>query len=161
MTRKLTLKQKEFIKQTIATNNPAEAARRAYNIGSKGGSKTKQQANETASSIVTENLRKPAIRKELQGILNGIDDRVLNQKLQQLLTGRKEVVAGGKVIEIVDNTALSDGLDKVFKLKGSYAPDKQVNLNITAQLTDTELSEELRRITDRLQAPTSDDNSKG
>ena len=68
-TRKLTLKEKAFIKETIATRNPSEAARRVYNIGSKGGSKTKKQAQMTAGAIAHENLNKPKIRKSINDYL--------------------------------------------------------------------------------------------
>ena len=65
----MTLKQKAFIKETIATGNPTEAVRRVYNIGSKGGSKTKEQARKTATAIGLENLAKPSIREKIEKYL--------------------------------------------------------------------------------------------
>ena len=64
--KKLTLKEQRFITAYIQTGNGAEAVRRAgYQIGSKGGSKTTQQANETIAMIAKENLRKPTIRQAI------------------------------------------------------------------------------------------------
>lgn len=84
--RKLTLKEQRFIKHYIETGNGAEAVRRAgYQLGSKNGSKTLVDAQETASSIATENLRKPSIAQAInkaiikeritpEYVLKGIDD---------------------------------------------------------------------------------------
>jgi len=65
----MTLKEKAFIKETIATRNPTEAVRRVYNLGSKGGSKTRKQAHKTAASIASENLAKPDIREKIEQYL--------------------------------------------------------------------------------------------
>ena len=71
----MTLKDKAFIKETIRTKNPKKGADFAYNIGSKGGSKTKKQRDNTASVIAYENLRKPHIKKKLEDYLP--DDLIL------------------------------------------------------------------------------------
>ena len=63
-----TIKQKEFVAQTIKTSNPTEAVRRVYDIGSRGG-----LCKNTASSIASENLRKPEIVNELGRALKTVD----------------------------------------------------------------------------------------
>lgn len=72
MGQKLTLKEEAFCEQTAITKNPTEAVRRVYNLGSKGGSKTKEQEQETSSSIATEKMRKPAIREKIEQLLKGL-----------------------------------------------------------------------------------------
>ena len=53
--RKLTLKQRAFIKETIETRNPTEAARRVYNIGSKGGKTDKNSIANTSLKDMLKN----------------------------------------------------------------------------------------------------------
>lgn len=84
--RKLTLKEQRFIKHYLETGNGAEAVRRAgYQLGSKNGSKTHENALQTASTIGKENLQKhhiaQAINKAIvkeritpEYVLKGIDD---------------------------------------------------------------------------------------
>lgn len=65
----MTLKEKAFIKETIATKNPTEAVRRVYDLGSKGGSKTKRQEQRTASAMAHENLSKLSIKQKIDKYL--------------------------------------------------------------------------------------------
>ena len=67
--RKLTLKQRAFIKETIETRNPTEAARRVYNIGSKGGKTDKNSIANTSHAIASENLQKPTIKEKIEKYL--------------------------------------------------------------------------------------------
>jgi len=73
--RKLTLKQKQFIKKTAITLNPTEAVRSVYNLGSKNGSKTKKKLEQVARSIASENLTKPNIKEALKIALKDIDPK--------------------------------------------------------------------------------------
>jgi hypothetical protein len=57
--RGLTIKQREWVRHTVATRNPTEAAFRVYEV--------KDRHN--ASVIATENLRKPYLREHLYGML--------------------------------------------------------------------------------------------
>ena len=67
--RKLTLKERAFIKETIATRNPTEAIRRVYNIGSKGGSKTKRQEQRTSSAMASKKLSNVSIKEKIEKYL--------------------------------------------------------------------------------------------
>jgi hypothetical protein len=49
--RKKTVKEQNFLKNLFKTGNKRKAAKKAYNIGSQGGSKTKKQADNTADRI--------------------------------------------------------------------------------------------------------------
>jgi hypothetical protein len=51
MKRKKTAKESAFLKNLFKTGNKTEAAEKAYNIGSKGGSKTPKQRKRTANAI--------------------------------------------------------------------------------------------------------------
>ena len=86
--RKLTLRQKGFIEDVIKTKNPTEAARRNYNLGSKGGSKTKKALDYTANAIATENLRKPLIVRELEKV--GLTRKFLSEELSENMRLSKE-----------------------------------------------------------------------
>lgn len=117
MNKKLTLKEKAFIKETIATKNPTEAARRVYNLGGKGGSKTKKQENWTASAIGRENLSKPRIKKKIEEylpddlIFGSLEEDIKNKpsyrrgelelaaKLRGLLSDKIDITSKGKTIE--------------------------------------------------------------
>ena len=66
----MTIKQENWIFETINTLNPTEAVRRSYDLGSKGGSKTLKQRDNTASAIASENMNKPYLLEEIR---NGIE----------------------------------------------------------------------------------------
>ena len=78
---KLTTKQKKFIKEAVETGNGTLAAKKAYSIGSKGGSKTPEQVESTAASIASENLRKPNVISAMDQLLEKLnftkDDRII------------------------------------------------------------------------------------
>jgi len=48
-----------------------------------------------------------------------------------------------------DNRAVKDALDMAYKLKGKYAPDKHINLNLNK---DIEPNERLKKLADKLNA---------
>ncbi len=56
--KKLTLKQTKFVKEFLETGNATEAASRAYNANNRN----------TANSIATENLAKPAIKQSIEEV---------------------------------------------------------------------------------------------
>ncbi len=54
-----------------------------------------------------------------------------------------------------DNTTQDKALDKAYKLKGSYAPDKSVNLNLNGDIQSTQ---ELEQLADQLNGITRNNN---
>lgn len=124
--RKLTKKERGFIGDYIETGNGAEAARRNYNIGGKGGSLTKIKAELTAGAIATENLKRPIIQK---AIAERLPDELLEERHLELLNKRevfKEFNGEGRMIDQPETQAVSRGLDMAYKIKGAYAPEKHL-----------------------------------
>lgn len=134
---KLTLKEKGFIKDLITTKNPAEAVRRNYDIGSKGG-----KTGNSAYAIAFENLRKPKI----QMILNqfGLTTEYLTEELKQAIDTSK------------NETAKLKGIELGYKLQGYLQGDSNTNKSILNiynqynQLDEKDLKEKLNTIENKL-----------
>ena len=110
MARGLTKKQKGFVKDYVKTGNGTVAAFENYDT----------EDYSTASMIASENLSKPKIIKALA---DRLPDDLLEEKHLALLN--KEDAEGN-----IDVQAVSKGLDMGYKLKGSYAAEKSVALNL-------------------------------
>ncbi len=132
--RRLSKKQRGFIKDYIATGNGTQAALENYDV----------TTTHSATVIASENLTKPEIINAIEAALS---DELLAAKHLALLN-KNEVKRTfdhdvGEWIEVetgqIDANAVSKGLDMAYKIKGRYAPDKHVTLNI-----DTAPSEELK-----------------
>ena len=117
----MTLKERAFIKETAKTLNPTEAVRKVYNIGSKGGSKTKALASNTASVIAKENLTKPHIRKAMDSIIDQLEI-----ERQRAIDKLKHKISDAKYRD------LNDGIDKLTKniqlLSGKATDRQDINL---------------------------------
>ncbi len=116
----LTLKENKFIKITAKTLNPTQAVRETYQLGKNGGSKTKEQKDNTASIIAYENLRKPHIRKGLQELL---DEKICKDKRTQLIQRNAE--------QDKNLPASNQALDMINKMTGAYTPQIKVNIDIS------------------------------
>lgn len=144
----LTKKQKGFVKDYLETGNGTQSALRNYN--------TKDE--NTANQIAIENLRKPTIQNAIKSIADSIPEELIIEKHLALLnkeevvtknnmtTGEVDVIPTGQI----DVQAVSKGLDMVYKLKGSYAPDKAINLNIETKITDPRALELAREYEEKL-----------
>lgn len=119
MKRKLTPKQKGFIKDLLITKNGAEAVRRNYNLGSKGGAKSGIQEQYTASSIAVENLKKPAIQEVLKR--KGLD---VDHFLDELIENQKLAKEGGYL-----NTHL-EGIKVGLRLNGELSERNSASINV-------------------------------
>lgn len=119
---KLTKKQKGFVKDYVETGNGTQAALKNYDT----------ENPLVAASIATENLTKPYIVK---AIADRIPDDLLEEKHLALLN--KEDEKG------IDAQAVAKGLDMAYKLKGSYAAEKQIttNLHVTISPENKELAD--------------------
>lgn len=153
---KLTRKQQGFVKDYIETGNGTQSVMNNYDV----------KDETVASSISTENLRKPYIAEV---IAEALSDDLLLTNHKKLFDQRQvsyfvfpksmedeEIVAHvnangidvitvresdkGKMAfySIPDAQAIKAGLDMGYKLKGSYAPDKAINLNIDTEITNPE-----------------------
>jgi hypothetical protein len=127
--RKLTEKQKGFIKDVIRTKNPAEAVRRNYKLGNLGGSKTPEHLQNTASSIAYENLRKPHIIKILE-------DKGL--KVEDLVDELKECMKISKEQGYLNT--YHDTIKTGFKLHGEMGDKKEItNIAVIGYINSSEL----------------------
>ena len=137
--KKLTKKQKGFVKDYVKTGNGTQAVINNYKIKS-------INKVDVAKSIASENLTKPYIleevKKEEKKIADMLPDELLGERHLELLNKREVFVTyranGQKEYELIDQPdtqAVSKGLDMAYKIKSSYAPEKSVNLNfdITAE----------------------------
>ncbi len=146
MAKGLTKKQRGFVKDYVATENGTQAALKHYDIESPNPEKV-------ASVIATENLSKPsiieAVKEEQKRIADSIPDALLTERHLELLNKRETIIINSEVIERgPDTQAVKAGLEMAYKLKGSYAPEKSLNINIEAEpdVVVKELTEKLNAI---------------
>ena len=132
MAKRLTKKEKGFVKDYVKTDNATFAAKNNYEIQAK-------DVENVAGAIGSENLTKPKIIKAIAEML---PDELLSERHLELLNKREKVIVshknkdGDDVFEILDQPetqAVSKGLDMAYKIKSTYAPDKNLNVNITNQ----------------------------
>lgn len=130
--KKLTLKEKQFIKITAQTLNPTQAVRETYQLGKNGGSKTKELKNNTISVIASENLRKPHIRKGLQELL---EEKINKDKRTELISRNAE--------QDINLPASNQALDMINKMTGAYTPQVKVNINVNPANIDKLLNDKI------------------
>ena len=118
---KLTIKQERFVKKTVETLNPAEAARQVYDVAT----------TETARAIASQNLTKLNIREAL---LREFEKKDLNNDL--VSDKHKENIVQGKNLP-ARNTAL----DMFYKITGAYAPEERRETRLNININDLEAVE--------------------
>lgn len=118
---KLTKQDKKFIENVVETGNLTESAQEAYNIEDPNYAGVKGHRL----------IRKDKIANALQ---EALPDNLLQEKHLQFLNSDREEIG-------------IKALDLGYKLKGAYAPDKSLNLNVNLDdgLTDAE-KEGLRKL---------------
>lgn len=126
--KKLTPKLKGFSDDFLKTGNGAEAARRNYKIGSRGG----KINSSTARTIAAENLAKPSVREYLKGIAQDMAE-IVNEIARKgethtvRLNAAKDVLdrAGYKPVDAIDVTSggeIIKSIEYVTPLNGSTKP---------------------------------------
>lgn len=115
--RKLTKKQRGFVKDYIKTENATEAAARNYRVANRN----------VANNIGAENLAKPSIRVAIQEALP--DELLAKVHLEGLSAEFKG---------IPDYGVRHKYLDSAYKLKGSYAAEKHLNINLEVNKEERE-----------------------
>lgn len=138
---KLTKKQKGFVKDYVQTGIGSLAVKENYDVIN----------DNTARSIASENLTKPAIIEEIEKVSKTLAERIpdslleekhiaLLEKLEMKRTFNQDI---GEWIEIetgqIDTIAVSKGLDMAYKLKGAYAPEKSIATNVNINVSSKEL----------------------
>ena len=128
--KKLTKKQKKFVEEYALTGNGTESVINAgYDVNGKNSAKT----------IASENLTKPylarAIEQKKEDLGIEISNELLVEKHLQLLN-KKEVIVIRKgqrtETELTEqpHSDVKGALDMAYKLKGSYAPEKKITVDI-------------------------------
>jgi len=112
--KKLTLKQQEWIRQTIITKNPTEAVKMVYRV----------KDNHNASVMASENLAKPYLR---EAVNEGLEKYNLN--LEDTVREHKWVIAQKK-----DLATKLKGIQEHYDILGMHSkekqPERQVNVGI-------------------------------
>lgn len=148
--RRLSKKQKGFIKDVIRTGDPTLAALNNYDIES-------DNPKNVAAAIAHENLEKPNIAK---AIADALPDNLLAKVHLEGLYATKRSGTGGMKMTIGTDGKVNDlghteidepdyavrhkYLDSAYKIKGTYAPEKSVNLNINENSRNNPELESLR-----------------
>jgi hypothetical protein len=115
--RKATMKQRKFVKRTIETLNPTQAAMEVYNV----------KDRTVARTMATQNLNKKSIQILLDKYIP--DTMVLETVKEQLFAN---TIKGKDDTEVPDNMARLKAADIALKLKGAY-PTDAVKLQLSGQ----------------------------
>lgn len=127
MEEKLTKQDQVFVKEIVEHGNQTEAARKAYGIKNEGYARVKGHKQLTKNNIV----------KAIQTLADRISDDKLHEVLEEGLDASQKLVKDGQIIaEIPDHNVRHKFLDTAIKLKGLYAPEKNINLNIEVDTND-------------------------
>ena len=119
----LTKNDIDFVKVVAKTGNGSKSAKKAYEITNDNYARLKAHRQ----------LKKPKIIKAIAEML---PDKLLGERHLELLNKREVYrlkVDGEEEYELLDTPdthAVSKGLDMAYKIKGSYAPEKLVSVNI-------------------------------
>lgn len=137
---KLTNQEKKFVKEVVETGNKTQAVIKAYpTIKDEGYASVKGQRL----------IGKDRIQKAIKSIADSIPDSLLIEKHLELLNKEQVVTKNnmttGEVDTIetgqIDAQAVAKGLEMAYKLKGSYAPDKQ-----SVVIEDNQASEKVKEL---------------
>lgn len=150
MARKLTKKQRGFVKDYLKTGNGTQAALKNYDT---------KDIN-TAAVIAVENLSKPKIVKSIE---DALPEELLAERHLELLNKRDTYrwyedvkdIDGKNVIDVIPHEidlgvevqAVTKGLDMAYKLKGKYAPEKTITLNV-----EVAPAEKVKALADKMNA---------
>ena len=147
MPKGLTKKQKGFVKDYVKTENATESAERNYDVKNRN----------VANNIGAENLAKPSVIEAIAVAQKTLADRIPDDLIERvhlegLNAGRtiyKNNMSSGEVEEVgyePDYSARHKYLDSAYKLKGSYAAEKSMalNVNVEADIIDNSQLDSLR-----------------
>ncbi len=114
---KLTKKQRGFVKDYLETGNGTKAALNNYDTDNP----------KVAQVIASENLSKPMI---VNALAEALPDELLAQVHLEGLSAYRTWGYGDDAREEPDYATRHRYLDSAYKLKGSYAPEKSVALQV-------------------------------
>lgn len=142
----LTKKEKGFVKDYVETENGTQSVLNNYDT---------EDAN-SAGVIASQNLKKVRIQEAIQELKSTIaealpDELLIAKHLEGLEAGKtiyRNNVSTKEVEEVgyePDYLVRHKYLDSAYKIKGSYAAEKSVNLNLTANVADPKALEIARK----------------
>lgn len=131
MSRRLTKKQKAFADEYLKTGNGKEAALIAYDVP--------EDKPNMAAVIASQNLIKPAIRNYIE---EALPDELLAQKHKE---GLEATYTDEWNSEVPDFSVRHRYLDMAYKLKGSYAAEKSINMTVSAKDLEQVITTDLQR----------------
>lgn len=149
---KLTKQDQTFVEEVVMHGNQTEAAKKAYGIKNEGYARLKGHRMITKDNIVN------AVKSYAELIP---DELLKKTHLEGLKAGKKIFKnnnATGEIEEVgiePDYATRHKYLDSGYKLKGLYAPEKHVNLNLNGELIpDEELEGLAKQINDATKSNT-------
>ena len=138
--RKLTKKERLFVREYAKTENGTQSALKAYDVN----------GPKVAGVIAVENLAKPriqeAVKLEIRRLADRIPDELLEQKHLELIN---KVDKEGEL----DVQAVSKGLDMAYKLKGAYGEqlgDSSSPHNVYNFFFNKQAQEEAKMLEDKI-----------
>lgn len=136
MENKLTKQEKGFVKDYVETGNGTQSVMNNMKV------KNENVAGVTATRL----LREVKIQDAIKSIADSIPNELLEQVHREgLQASEKFYDRDGNQIEQPDYSVRHKYLDSAYKLKGSYAPDKTINVNV-----DIESSQEIKDLANKL-----------
>lgn len=130
MAKKLSKKEKGFIRDYVKTGNGTQSIMNNYNA----------KSEHVAGVMAVENLAKPRIQEVIKSIADRIPDELLERVHIEGLNANRVISANitygdadektNDFIEVPDHAVRHKFLDSGYKLKGIYAPEKK---DITTQ----------------------------
>lgn len=135
----LSKKEKGFVKDIVKGETGTQAILNNYDTDNEN----------VAGVMASQNLGKLKIQNAIKSIAEQIPDSLLVEKHLALLnkTDRKFNAEGQCTSEEIDAQAVGKGLEMAYKVKGTFAPDKTINLNI-----EVDSSDEIKELAKRLDA---------
>ena len=126
-------KEQEFVGKYIQNgNNATKAVKEVYDI-----------EDENYASVKGHRLiRKDKIQNAIESLAERIDENKLFEVLSEGLEAGKTIYKNNNATKQVEEVGYEADyavrhkyLDSALKIKGSYAPDKQININLNQDMT--------------------------
>lgn len=120
----LTRQDKVFVKELITDGNQTKAAKKAYGY----------KDDNVAGVMAHKKLRKVKIQKAIKSIADSISDDKLIRVLNEGLEASDKIYKDGEVVdEKPDYAVRHKYLDSGLKIKGAYAPEKSIAINLEVE----------------------------
>lgn len=130
MEEQLTKQDIKFVKEVVETGNQTQAAKKAYGI----------KDSNYAAVKGTKKLRKDNIKQAIINLADSIPNKLLVKvHLEGLQAGKRVFKNNNETGEIEDMGTEPDYatrhkyLESGYKLKGAFAPEKSININLDVE----------------------------